>query len=111
MANALLGGREIGTIYSKQFGRPLTVMMSADPMSTGRGNVRADDVSGNVKMDHPAIDLYFNGDAVAPPPNFTPGILGRSTVYRTRIRGFGTLLITRRLLSTSDTASSFGAPP
>lgn len=77
IADAFLGGWEIGSIYAKQSGRPLTITISGDPLNIGSGSPRVNYIDGATTVPDPTIDLYFNTAAFVRPANYTAGNSGR----------------------------------
>ena len=80
IADAFLGGWEVGSIFQRQSGQPLTVAISGDPLNIGTsGNARAQYLGGSIKLNNPTLNKYFNTAVFAAPTPYTPGNLGRGT--------------------------------
>ncbi|HYP08505.1 MAG TPA: carboxypeptidase regulatory-like domain-containing protein [Bryobacteraceae bacterium] len=72
-------GWQISGITRMWSGRPFTITSNADPGTLG-GGVRADYIGGDVKLDEPTRENYFNIFAFARPQQGSLGNLGRNTL-------------------------------
>lgn len=80
LANAFLGGWQLGGIAQFQTGNPLTIGVTGNNSNTG-GSDRADvapDV--NPKLDNPAPEKFFNTDAFKVPARLKWGNSGRNII-------------------------------
>jgi Carboxypeptidase regulatory-like domain/TonB-dependent Receptor Plug Domain len=74
VANAFLGGWQFSGIYDFASGTPLTFVVPGATLGNGL-NARPDLV-GNLKLDDPSANLWFNPAALARPADFTFGNSG-----------------------------------
>ena len=80
----ILGGWQIGPIWSVTSGFPLNIMTGKDRSNTGHGYDRPNAVpSATLDLDssHRSTDEWFNIDAVAIQPLGSYGNLGRATAH------------------------------
>lgn len=83
IANVLLGGWELGTLFNIQTGFPLTVVTGRDQSNIGAGFDRPNNVagqSGTLPSDQRTLNRYFNTDAYVQQPFGTFGNVGRNTI-------------------------------
>jgi hypothetical protein len=78
-ADVVLGGWDMASIFTRQSGRPMTVVQAGDPLNTGQNNGRVNYVSGSKYVDNASLNLWFNTAAFAAPPPYAPGNLGYGT--------------------------------
>ncbi|MDZ4796944.1 MAG: carboxypeptidase regulatory-like domain-containing protein [Bryobacteraceae bacterium] len=77
IVDGIAGGWDLSSIFIGQTGQPLTIAAAGDRLNIGQGNVRADYIGGDVTVDNPTINRYFNTDAFAVPRLYVPGNSGR----------------------------------
>lgn len=83
VANVLLGGWELGTLFNIQTGFPLTVVTGRDQSNIGAGFDRPNNVAGQsgiLPSDQQTLNRYFNTDAFVQQPFGTFGNVGRNTI-------------------------------
>jgi hypothetical protein len=84
VGEVILGGWQIGSIWSVASGFPLNVMPSKDQSNTGHGYDRPNAVPGatlDLDSSHRSTDEWFNIDAVAIQPLGSYGNRGRDTAH------------------------------
>jgi hypothetical protein len=81
VANAILGGWQVGSILTLQSGFPFTLTNGQDRANDGQGNYQRPDYNGQEwKFDNPDPQLWFNTKAFPLPQLYTYGNLGRNTL-------------------------------
>jgi len=80
VADAVLGGWQISSIFVVQSGQPYTATVSGSNNSGALVGTWYPNVVGNPSVSNPTIDRWFNPDAFAVPPAFTFGNSGRNTL-------------------------------
>ncbi len=75
--DAILGGWNLGGIFTGATGFPYTVGIPVDRANIGTGGQRPN-VIGAAALSNPTIDRWFNGDAFALPDLYTFGNAGRN---------------------------------
>ncbi|MFN7931306.1 MAG: carboxypeptidase-like regulatory domain-containing protein [Blastocatellia bacterium] len=81
VANAIIGGWELGTLLNIQSGFPLTLVSGKDQANTGGGFDRPNQVaSGNIQIDGANANKWFNTALFALQPFGTFGNVGRNTL-------------------------------
>ncbi len=77
-AELILGGWQLGGIYTAQGGFPFTPVIASDPHNIGFAYARRADVIGTGKVDKCTPERCFNIDDFRVPQAFTPGNAGRN---------------------------------
>lgn len=77
-AELLLGGWQLGGIYTAQGGFPFTPVIASDPHNIGFAYARRADVIGTGKVDRCTAERCFNIDDFRVPQPFVPGNAGRN---------------------------------
>jgi hypothetical protein len=82
IADAIIGGWEVGSIFTLQSGFPQTIIAGIDQSNTGIGydRVNATGKPANLPRGQRTVDRWFNTDAFALQPFGTFGTAGRNTI-------------------------------
>lgn len=80
VANAVIGGWQVGSIFTVQSGFPITVTNSQDTSNTGALFDRPNATGQNPQIDGVTTELAFNTAAFARQANGTYGNVGRNTL-------------------------------
>jgi hypothetical protein len=79
-ANALIGGWELGSIFTMQSGFPITVTQGGDPSNTGGQFDRPISAGVSAELDNPTPSRWFNQAAFIRTPDGSFGNVGRNTL-------------------------------
>lgn len=83
VADALLGGWQLGGILTLESGLPATPNAGRDTGNIGTGSGNRPDATGvdpNLPSDERTVDHFFNTEAFAQPPIYTLGNAGRNVI-------------------------------
>jgi hypothetical protein len=81
VANAFLGGWELGSIITVQSGFPFDMNSGVDAANTGESGYQRPNYTGqNVHLPNPGPTAWFNTGAFVTPPLYTYGLVGRNTL-------------------------------
>ncbi len=93
LASAVIGGWQIGSIYTHQTGLPFSISSGVDQSNTGETHDLANVVSGqNWKLDNPSTGQWFNREAFKLQPFGTYGNAGRNIITAPGINVFNSTL-------------------
>jgi hypothetical protein len=81
VANAILGGWQLGGILFMRSGEPFSVTVSGDVANMGTTNYANRISNGNLPSSQRTIDRWFDTSAFAGPAQFTIGNAGRNILY------------------------------
>jgi Carboxypeptidase regulatory-like domain len=89
VANAILGGWQLGSIITLQSGFPFTLTSGQDVANDGQGNYQRPDYNGQEwKLDNPDPQLWFNTKAFQLPALYTYGNSGRDNLVGPGVIGW-----------------------
>ncbi|MBM3765164.1 MAG: carboxypeptidase regulatory-like domain-containing protein [Acidobacteria bacterium] len=79
VANAIIGGWQLGSILTMQSSFPITVTVGGDPSNTGGQFDRPNSTGTSAKLDSQSPSQWFNWQAFTRPVDGTFGNVGRNT--------------------------------
>jgi hypothetical protein len=86
-ADLVLGGWNLGGIFTGATGFPFTVSIPVDRANIGTGGQRPN-IVGTAKLSSPTVDRWFSGDAFALPDLYTFGAAGRNILRGPKVVNF-----------------------